>query len=194
MKKAVSMRNHHHHFHHEESERREWQNPEAILSEIGLKPGQTFADIGCGDGFFAIPAARIVGKTGSVIGIDIDADALRELKEKARKEHLTNITLILSEAEKSIPCEKCADIVLFGIDLHDFLDPIKVLANARKIIRPSGRLVDIDWRKEPMEVGPPIGIRFDEKKAAGLIEKAGFKIERIGLSGQYHYLIIAVPM
>jgi cyclopropane fatty-acyl-phospholipid synthase-like methyltransferase len=56
-----------HSIHHgDETERRKWQNPEAILSEIGLKSGQTFVDIGCGDGSFAIPAARLVKKAASL--------------------------------------------------------------------------------------------------------------------------------
>ena len=47
-----------------EAERRKWQNPEAILVDIGLAPGFTFVDVGCNDGFFALPAARVVGEGG----------------------------------------------------------------------------------------------------------------------------------
>ncbi len=52
-------------------ERRKMQNPESILIDIGLKPGMIFVDIGCGDGYFALPAARMVGPEGKVIAIDI---------------------------------------------------------------------------------------------------------------------------
>ena len=51
----------------DDHERRKWQNPEAILSSIGLRPGFTLIDIGCGSGFFALPAAKIVGKKGKVL-------------------------------------------------------------------------------------------------------------------------------
>ena len=49
---------------YDETERRTWQNPEEILTAIGLKAGQTLIDIGCGEGFFTLPAARIVGPNG----------------------------------------------------------------------------------------------------------------------------------
>jgi ubiquinone/menaquinone biosynthesis C-methylase UbiE len=47
-----------------DTDRLRWQNPKAILDRIGLKLSSTFVDLGCGEGFFAIPAAQIVGKNG----------------------------------------------------------------------------------------------------------------------------------
>jgi ubiquinone/menaquinone biosynthesis C-methylase UbiE len=173
--------------------RRAWQNPEAILAQIELRPGSVFVDVGCGDGFFALPAARLVGKMGRVYGIDIDADAIEMLRRKASEEGLGNLDLKVGEAEETLPCEACADIVFFGIDLHDFRDPFKVLINARKMLKHDGRLVDLDWKKEPTELGPPMRIRFSQDQAAGLIVKAGFKIESTTEAGPYHYLIMARP-
>lgn len=69
----------HHARHADDPERRKWQDPLAILSYIGLKTGQTFVDIGCGGGFFALPAARVVGESGRVYGIDADAGMIAEL-------------------------------------------------------------------------------------------------------------------
>lgn len=153
----------------------------------------TFVDIGCGNGFFALPAARIVGETGKVYGLDVDAEFISELKEKATKEGLTNLSLMVGEAEEEILCEGCADIVFFGIDLHDFKDPAKVLENARRMLKSDGLLVDLDWKKEPMDIGPPLHIRFSEEEASNLIETAGFKIESMKEAGGYHYLITAKP-
>jgi ubiquinone/menaquinone biosynthesis C-methylase UbiE len=63
-----------------EKERRAWQNPENILLSIGLKPGSTFIDLGCGDGFFAVPAANIVGRNGRVYALDMNSEAIDRLK------------------------------------------------------------------------------------------------------------------
>jgi hypothetical protein len=76
-------------------------------------------------------------------------------------------------AEETVACRRCAEFVFFGIDLHDFEDPGKVLSNARIMIKSRGTLVDLDWRKERMPHGPPISIRFDEGHAAALITEAG---------------------
>jgi ubiquinone/menaquinone biosynthesis C-methylase UbiE len=182
---------HHTGFHYEEKQRRKWQNPEEILAEIGLKSGSTFMDIGCGEGFFTIPACRIVGKNGRVFALDIDKKAIAFLFEKAQKAGLTNLVARVGSAEEIVFCECCADIVFFGIDLHDFRDPSRVLMNARRMLKPDGRLIDLDWKKEPTELGPPMRIRFSQDHAAGLIATAGFKIESTTEAGPYHYLIIA---
>ncbi len=173
--------------------RRKWQNPEAILSGIGLTPGFTFIDIGCGVGFFALPAARIVGKQGKVYGLDADAESIARLQEQVARDGLENMHLSVGRAEETVICEQCADIVFFGIALHDFQVPSKAVENARSMLKPAGRLVNLDWKKEPMELGPPLRVRFDEETAAHLIEAAGFTIEAIKDSGLYHYLIIARP-
>jgi ubiquinone/menaquinone biosynthesis C-methylase UbiE len=195
MKLEKNILNQHRHFHgpYSDAARRKWQNPEAILAGIGLKGGLTFADIGCGDGFFALPAARIVGKNGQVYGLDVNASLIAALKDQTAREGLDNLQLTVGRAEESLVCDRCADIVFFGIALHDFQDPSKVLANARKTVKPTGKLVNLDWKKEPMELGPPPGIRFDVAKAADLIKGAGFIIEKIEDSGPYHYLISARP-
>lgn len=177
----------------DEKERRSWQNPEAILADIGLKSGDTFMDIGCGEGFFALPAARLVGKSGIVYGLDINGEVIGRLKGKAERAGLRNLTLKVGEAEKTILCEACADIIFLGMVLHDFKEPDKVLVNARKMLKPEGRLVNLDWKKEPMDLGPPLPIRFSHEEAVRLIEAAGFKVETIKEVGPYHYLIMAKP-
>ncbi len=182
---------HAHRKYHDEGERRQWQDPEAVLTEAGLKPGMTFIDIGCGDGFFAIPAARAVGPHGHVHGIDADEISITELGQKAAKEGLTNVQAQAGTAEDVIICEGCADIVFFGICLHDFDDPSKVLHNARHMLKKGGMLVDVDWKKEPMSMGPPLEKRFDEAKARRLITEAGFTVDSVKSIGQYHYMVIA---
>jgi len=177
----------------DEEERRKWQDPETILLDIGLREGFTFVDLGCGDGFFAIPAAELVGKKGRVYAVDADRKAVGGLKKKCAIEGLGNLTVKVGRAEETIFCQACADIVFFGIVLHDFNDPAAVLKNARIMLRAAGRLIDLDWKKEPMELGPPAEIRFSEEEATRLIESAGLTIETVKESGPYHYLIIAKP-
>lgn len=163
-----------------------------LLDNIGLRKGNTFVDIGCGEGFFSLPAARRVGPNGKVIGLDINDEAISHLKERASSEGLHNTSFIVSKAEEDTEiCDHCADFVFFGIDLHDFEDPCKVLRNARKMLKDNGMLIDLDWKKKLMKKGPPIWIRFSEEHASKLIEDAGFKVESVTDFGEMHYLIIA---
>ena len=97
----------------------------------------------------------MVGPGGRVYAIDINADAVANLNEQAKIEGLRNLSAEVKEAEAAIACEGCADIVFFGIDLHDFADPEQVIRNAKRMLRPSGRLIDLDWKDIPMDFGPP---------------------------------------
>jgi ubiquinone/menaquinone biosynthesis C-methylase UbiE len=150
-----------------------------------------FIDVGCGDGYFALPAARRVGPQGKVYAVDSDAGAIQRLQEQAAREGLDHLFSEVREAEETIVCEGCADYVFFGIDLHDFRDPAQVLLNAKKMIRPRGLLIDLDWKDQAMELGPPQQKRFSIDKARYLIESAGFTVSSVTEAGLYHYLIIA---
>lgn len=158
-----------------------------------MSRGFTFIDVGCGDGFFAVPAAKLVGEEGRVYALDGNDDAIDRLNKKAAMQRLRNLRSNVGEAEETVLCEGCADIVFFGIVLHDFEDPVKVLTNAKRMLKTTGRLVDLDWKKEPMELGPPLGIRFSEEEAVRLVESVGFRIETVKETGSFHYLIIAKP-
>lgn len=175
----------------DDAERRKWQDPEAILASIGVRAGSVFVDMGCGDGFFAIPAARMAGPRGAVYGVDINRDAIGRLAERATQERLPHVHPIAGTAEETVVCQGCADFIFYGNDLHDFQDQGRVLANARRMLKPTGLLVDLDWKKAPMDFGPPLRIRFSEDEAAALIKSAGFEIESVNDAGPYHYLIIA---
>lgn len=179
-------------FRADDPERRAWQDAEKILTSIGLSEGMVFVDVGCGEGYFAVPASRRVGPGGKVFAVDINAEAVARLQEQAKKEGLDNLVLDVNEAENTLFCDGCADIVFFGIDLHDFRDPAQVLANAAVMLKPGGRLVDLDWKDLPMEFGPPPEKRFSVAKAKYLIESAGFSVLSVQDAGPCHYLIIAI--
>jgi len=174
-----------------DDERKEWQNPDSILKEIGLEKGFTFIDLGCGGGFFSIPAATIVGAKGRVYALDADAEAIDVIREKASAKGLRNLEFRVGKAEEEILCNNCADMVFFGNVLHDFEAPLKVLLNSRKMLKPAGRLIDLDWKKKLMDKGPPLEIRFSEQKASELIITAGFRVDNIKEAGPYHYMISA---
>lgn len=131
-------------------------------------------DIGCNDGFFTIPAAKMVGKNGKVYGVDIDVDAIERLTEKAKQDHISNIHADVGEAEGTIFCSNCADIIFFGTVLHDFRDPLEVLCNAKRMLKSGGKIVNYDWKKKESPMGPPFAKRLSESEASDLMKNAGF--------------------
>ena len=168
------------------------ENPEKILLQIGLNTGMTFVDIGCGYGFFSIPAAEIVGPSGKVICIDINSKAVDVLTTLTKKRGLKNVETIVGKAEDIVPCAECGDIAFFGTVLHDFENPKQVLSNANKILKLNGLLVDLDWKKERGIMGPPYSIRFDKNFAAQMITEQGFEIVSIKDLSRFYYIIKAI--
>ncbi|MBN1244003.1 class I SAM-dependent methyltransferase [Candidatus Bathyarchaeota archaeon] len=181
------------HKHFGEGAIRKWHHPEISLESIGLRSGMTFMDVGCGYGFFTIPAAQIVGEKGKVYAVDINASAIDQLKREAAEKGLKNIRADVGEAEETVFCDACADIVFYSTVLHDFREPAKVLHNAKKMIKPDGTLVNLDWKKKPMPFGPPVQIRFSEEQASNLIKQAGFTIESVKDVGDDFYIVTAKP-
>lgn len=172
-------------------ERRNYQNPEAILAGLGLKPGMTFVDAGCGGGFFALPAARILAKTGKLYGFDTNEEALNALKELLEAEGLSNAELTPGNAEETVICDSCADIVFFGLVVVHLKNPVQALENAKKMLRHEGKLAVFDWKKKQTRQGPPLEQRLSEGEVVDFLKAAGFGKISVEDCGNYHYLTTA---
>ncbi len=133
----------------------------------------------------------MAGEKGKVFAVDIDASAIYKLKAKMAENGLNNAKAVVGTAEETIFCEKCADIVFYSIVLHDLQNPAVVLLNAKKMLRSSGKLINLDWKKKLTFNGPPVSIRFSERQAQDLIEAADFRVESVKDAGKDHYVITA---
>jgi ubiquinone/menaquinone biosynthesis C-methylase UbiE len=183
---------HNHKFQYKEEERRKRQNPEEILNSIGLKKNDTFIDLGCNDGFFTIPAAKIVGELGKVYAADIDTDAISRLQQKAKDQNIVNIETKVDKAENIIFNKGIADIIFLGTVLHDFENPIKVLQNSNLMLKNSGIIVDFDWRKDSSELGPPQDIRLSLEDVSKISEQSGLKIiEEKNISNLFYQITLS---
>ena len=170
-----------------------WHHPKISLENLGLREGMTFIDVGCGYGFFTIPAAQIVGELGKVYAVDIDALSIDQLRRDAVEKSLKNIHVEVAEAEETVFCRECADIVFYNSVLHDFRDPKKVLRNAKAMLKPTGKMVNVDWKKKSTAFGPPLQIRFSEEQAVNIIKQAGFTIASVKDLESDFYIVTAKP-
>jgi len=101
---------------HDNPLRRVLDNPMNTLQAAGIRPSQQVLEVGCGPGFFTIPAARIVGDGGCVHAIDLHPLAVRMVKEKLRKAGLTNVKVAIADAAETGLPDKNIDVAfLFGV-------------------------------------------------------------------------------
>ena len=92
------------------------KNPYRSLETAGLRPGQTVLEVGCGPGFFTIPAAKMVGEEGFIYAIDINPRAIRRVEEKKRKYGMENIRPIQGNAANSGLPDNSIDLAfVFGL-------------------------------------------------------------------------------
>lgn len=117
------------------------RNPYKILNRAGLKPGQKVLEVGCGPGFFTIPAANIVGEKGIVYAIDTHPLAIERVNNKIRKAGIKNVKPILANAsETGLPDRSIELAFMFGLPyIAGGLD--NVLTELYRIFKPGGILV-----------------------------------------------------
>lgn len=116
-----------------------FRKPEERLAKIGLKPGQTVLEYGCGAGSFTVPAARIVGQEGTVYALDIHPLAIEAVEKRSTKEKLTNVTTILSDRNTGLDDES-VDVILLYDTLHLVSDKQALLQELHRVLKPGGFL------------------------------------------------------
>ena len=169
-------------------EREKALSPKRLLEEAGLKEGGTFADIGCGPGFFTLPASMIVGEKGRVFAVDTQQEMLDQLK--ARKPP-KNVVLVKS-GESSVPVDdSSADLVLIAFVLHEAERKSVFLKEIKRITKAGGAVLIIDWKKKKEEHGPPVEERLTAKAVSELLTGAGFKGIKASSLNASHYRISA---
>jgi len=115
-------------------------NPYDLLIRAGLKCGQQVLEVGCGPGFFTIPAAKIVGETGHVYALDINAAAVEHVRRKIARSGLANVEVRLGDAGVTTLGSDSVDAAfLFGV-MQSLKDVNKVLREMHRILKTKGTL------------------------------------------------------
>lgn len=158
-----------------ESRERE-EDCSTLLKALHIQPGQTICDLGCGNGFYTLKLARLVGDTGRILAVDIQQEMLRLLGNRAKNARLKNIEPILGTLiDPRLPDEQL-DLVLLVDVYHELSHPEHVLQAIRKSLKPTGRMVLVEFRLEDPNV--PIKLLHKMSKAQILkeIPPNGFKL------------------
>jgi ubiquinone/menaquinone biosynthesis C-methylase UbiE len=147
-----------------------------MLANLGVKRGMTICDMGCGNGFYALQLAPMVGPRGRILAVDIQPQMLYLLRERMESEGVENITPILGSLHDPRLPEASVDLMLLVDVYHEFSHPEQMLAAIRRSLAPDGLVALVEFRAEDDSVP----IRPEHKMSKAQIMKEfppnGFKL------------------
>jgi ubiquinone/menaquinone biosynthesis C-methylase UbiE len=171
-------------------ERIEEEQPDRALDVLKIQPGATVADVGAGSGYFTTRLSRRVGPAGRVYAVDIQPEMLRLLGLRLKADKLTNVTLIQGATDDPKLPPGSLDLEIMVDVYHEFSAPQTMLRHLREALKPEGRLVLLEYRKED----PSIPIREDHKMSVAEakleLEAEGFTLVQVdGSLPRQHILV-----
>ena len=163
------------------------EDPERALDLIGIEPGTVVADVGAGSGYMTVRLAKRVGPNGTVLASDLQPVLLTAVRDKVRALQLTNVKTIQgTESDARLP-EGTVDLALLFDVYHEFRNPQLMLQSIRRALKPDGRLVLVEYRKEDATIPIAPTHRMSVADARTEVEAEGFTFERLapGLPRQH---------
>lgn len=162
-----------------------------VIEMLNLNMYDTVADLGAGNGYFTVPIAKGTKKT--VYAIDIEPEMLEMLKDNAAKEQINNINYVVSDLEDIQLHEKSVNKAFIAFVIHEVPNIDKALNEIKRILKPGGQLLLLEWEAVETEMGPPLYERIPSDKMGKLLKETGFKVQVIQLN-QAIYAIQAIPV
>jgi ubiquinone/menaquinone biosynthesis C-methylase UbiE len=160
------------------AERNREEQPAKLLKALELKEGQVVCDFGCGNGFYTLELAKRVGPRGTVHAVDIQAEMLELLADRAGPRGLDNVRTVLATDRNSGLPPGTFDLVLMVDVYHELADPAAILKAVHESLKPSGRLAVVEFREE--DPGVPILPlhKMSQAQVAREVSTGGFKMVR----------------
>ena len=177
----------------EDPKRDEYQKPHEVLMALSLKPGETVADIGSGSGYFTLRLAAHVGDTGRVYAVDIDPEMVRHLNRRVRDAGLSNVQTLLAEPGDPLLRDRSIDRFVVVDTWHHIDDQPKYLGLMKKMLKPGGQVVMIDFQKRELPVGPRLEMKIAREDLIRQLEENGFRLAKEHTFLPYQYFLVFEP-
>jgi arsenite methyltransferase len=158
-------------------DRDQWQQQNRVVQSLQIRPGERVVDLGSGSGYFTFALAKAVGPEGRVYAVDVDKEMNDIVAQRAQREGLGNVDVILAKPDDPLLPSTGVDLVFTSNTYHHIDNRVNYFANLRKYIRPKGRVAVIDFDRRGWFQGlwkhytPSEFIKRE-------MEQAGYKLQR----------------
>jgi len=177
----------------ERSERDEEEAPDIALNALKIPRGASVADIGAGSGFITERLSARVGPTGRVFANDLQPQMLQILGRRLAQRNITNVTLVQGTIDDPKLDAASVDLEIMVDVYHELSQPQAMLRRRRVALKPGGRLVLLEYRKED----PTIPIKFEHKmsvaEAKMELEAEGFALAKVDEALPRQHILIFTP-
>ena len=170
-----------------------YQKPYEVLTALAIEPGEVIADIGAGSGYFTFRLAHRVGDKGRVYAVDISPDMIRHLNRRIRELKAMNVTTILADADDPLLADASMDRFFFSDSWHHIENQSKYLSLIKKMLKPGGEIIMIDFHKKELPVGPPMQMKIAREDLIRQMESNGFRLTKEHTFLPYQYFLVFAP-
>jgi cyclopropane fatty-acyl-phospholipid synthase-like methyltransferase len=177
----------------DDPKRDEWQRPAEVIEYLQLAEGMTVADIGAGTGYFLPGLSQAVGQSGQVLGLDIEKDMVRYMRERAAREGLANVSAEVVPPDDANLQANSVDRILIVNTWHHIGDRVKYTRKLHAALREKGMLVIVDFTMET-EKGPPKKHRLHAEAVMAELRQAGMSPELIEETLPDQYIVVATAL
>jgi SAM-dependent methyltransferase len=174
----------------ERAEREDEEAPDVALDALKIAKGSSVADIGAGSGYITERLAARVGPAGRVFANDVQPQMLDLLARRLARRKITNVTLVQGDIDDPKLADASVDLEIMVDVYHEFSRPQAMLRHLRSALKPGGRMVLVEYRKED----PAIPIRPEHKMSVAEakleVESEGFALARVDESLPRQHILI----
>ncbi len=179
--------------HLEDPKRDAYQKPQEVVKALDIKPGEVIADIGAGSGYFTFRLAQQVGPSGRVYAVDVSPEMIVHLNRRVRGLKATNVVTILSAPDDPLLPDNSVDRFFICDTWHHIGGHPQYLALMKRMLKPGGQVIMIDFKKATTPVGPPMEMRIDRDALVNEMETNGFALAAEHTFLEYQYFLIFKP-
>jgi len=176
----------------EDPKRDAYQKPQEVMAALGIKPGEVIADIGAGSGYFTFRLALRVGDKGKVYAVDISPEMILHINRRIRELKVNNVVSILADPDDPLLPDRSVNRFFFSESWHHIEKQTKYLSLAKRILKPGGEIVMIDFQKKALPVGPPLQMKIAREDLIKQMESNGFRLKSEQTFLPYQYFLVFV--
>jgi ubiquinone/menaquinone biosynthesis C-methylase UbiE len=166
-----------------------WQRPDQVMDKLLIAEGSVVADLGAGGGWFTMRLASRVGPNGIVYAEDVQPQMIESITRRTARANVRNVRTVLgTSSDPRLPAP--VDAVLIVDAYHEMEQPVVMLGNVARSLKPAGRIGIVEFKKDGWGPGPPMDERMDPERIVRDAEAAGLRLMSHETFLRYQYLLV----